>query len=261
MKLLKNIACTMFVVVGCLSVSQSSATAEEAKETIRIAAIDWCPQLCPNGENKGYVVDLVELAFEGSPYNLSIETMPWSRAIKLTQDGVTFALLSPAKAEAPELLFPDTAVGTQRMCFFTLSANTWTYEGEGSLAGVKIGIAADTSIEELNDYVKRNRDQFQFQPYNGKYILSNLRKLKHKRIDAFLFTKNTTQYEINKLGWAKDFKLAGCVSKADIYMAFSPDAAVRSKVTSMMNVFETNMKLLKQQGKIEQVLSKYGLTH
>ena len=237
----------------------TQSAAKEDGPIVRIAAIDWCPQLCPNSKKRGYIYDIVQKVYEGTSYNLVIETMPWSRAIKMTEDGTALALLSPAKAEAPHLLYPQNAVGSQSMCFFTLSTNPWRYEGEASLKGLRIGIANDTSIEELNAYVAQNKSQFQFQPYSDKYIISSLRKLDYSRIDTFLFTKNTTLYEIDKIGWSDRYRLAGCVSKADIYMAFSPNQAVRDQVDPLMTVFEQKMTQIYESGEFDRILATYGL--
>lgn len=180
---------------------QSTPALATNKQVVRVASIDWCPQLCPDREQGGYVYDLLALIFKDTEYTLIIETMPWSRAIRLTREGVTPILLAPARAEAPDLRYPNIPVGTQSMCFFTQASSSWTFQGALSLRGLNIGIANDTSIEELNDYVAANPGQFQFQPYSDQYIVSNLRKLERGRIDAFLFTKNTTRYEIDKIGW------------------------------------------------------------
>jgi len=49
-----------------------------------------------------------------------------------------------------------------------------------------------------------------------------LKKLQHNRFDTFLFTKNSTIYKINSLNLSKLYKIAGCVSSANIYVAFIP---------------------------------------
>ncbi len=124
-----------------------------AKEVVSVAAIDWCPQLCPEEERAGYVIDIVKAVFRDSEYQLDISYYPWSRAIFLAETGKLDALLSPAKAEAPALLYPGEEVGIQRMCFFTRADSDWQYQGVHSLADKQIGIATDTSIEELNEFV------------------------------------------------------------------------------------------------------------
>lgn len=230
-----------------------------AVESLKIASIDWCPQLCASGEQEGYVKDIVQLVFKGSPYQIQITDYPWSRSILLVRNGDAQALLSPAKAEAPSLLYPQYEVGVQRMCFFTHRRSTWEYSGVSSLIDLQIGIATDTSVEELNSFIVSHKKQFQFMPYTGTYVQKSVRKLIQGRMDAFLFTRNTTLYELSKLKAQDQIREAGCVSEAKIYMAFSPDNKQREKVEKMMKFFDQRMSQLKAQGEIEKIMQNYGL--
>mgnify|MGYP003385736467 FL=1 len=241
--------------------TKASAKPLDEKTTITIAAIDWCPQICYQGQLQGYVIDLVKEAFKETQYQLDIQIYPWSRAIKLVNNGGADALLSPAKAEAPKLLFPETEVGKQQMCFFTSMDSTWTYSNVDSLKDKAVGIAADTSIEELNDYVKRNPQQFQYQPYHERYIIQNARKLDKKRIDTFLFTKNSTVYELKKYNVWHKYRIAGCVSQAKIYMAFSPVKSMSKDISAMIEVFEQQMTKLNETSFTPQLMAKYGLSN
>ena len=122
------------------------------------------------------IIELVHEVFKDSQYEITLNYYPWSRAIKNVLQGKSDALLYPAKAEAPSLIYPKLPVGTQRMCFFTKIDSDWTYTTPTSLKNMQIGIATDTSIEELNDYVKVHYEQFQFQPYHDRYVIQNARK-------------------------------------------------------------------------------------
>jgi len=231
----------------------------DEKITISIAAIDWCPQICYQDIEKGYVVELVEEVFKGTRYQLNIEIYPWSRAIKLVTEGKADALLSPAKAEAPQLLFPENSVGKQQMCFFTSKNSKWTYSGVSSLKDKLIGIATDTSIEELNEYAELNPQQFQYQPYHERYIIQNAHKLDKQRFDTFLFTKNSTVYELKRLNKWHNYRIAGCVSQAKIYMAFSPLKSANKNIEKLMNVFDQQMVELNKTGFMSALMKKYGL--
>jgi len=241
----------IFLIILILQLSFSS--------TIKIASIDWCPQLCPNEKKEGYVIDILNEVFKNSPYPLDIKSYPWSRSINMAKNGEVLALLSPAKAEAPMLNYPKLEVGKQMMCFFTTKNSQWKYTGIGSLKNQIIGIASDTSIEELNEYVKKNREQFQFLPYSQNYIGQSLKKLQHNRFDTFLFTKNSTIYKINSLNLSNEYKIAGCVSSANIYMAFTPLKKHEKEVKSIIKYFDNKMKELKQSNKIQKIMERYGL--
>lgn len=229
-------------------------------KVINIASIDWCPQLCPQEHKDGYIIDILEELFKNSPYTLNIKSYPWTRSIAMTKRGQVLALLSPAKAEAPDLSYPKLEVGKQMMCFFTKKESKWTYKGTKSLKNLKIGIASDTSIEELNEYVKNNPKQFQYLPYSQTYIEQSIKKLQHNRFDTFLFTKNSTIYKINSLGLKKKFRIAGCVSSASIYMAFTPKENLKEEVGEVIEYFDSKMYKLKKTKVIEKIMKSYGLT-
>lgn len=144
---------------------------------INIAAIDWCPQICVNEENPGYIIDIVKMIYQNTGYHLSIKFYPWSRDIKYVREGKVDAILAPTKSEVPDLLYPTNEVGVQRMCFFTKISSDWLYEDNSSLNGMAIGIAQDGGLEELNNYVKQHPEQFQVQPYLDRYLQQNIAKL------------------------------------------------------------------------------------
>ncbi len=247
---IKNIA-----IILVLSVFSSSANAE----SLRVSTIDWCPQICPQGEFPGYVIETVQKIYADSPYELSTKTYPWTRAIKLVEAGNNHALLSPAKEEAPNLRFPKHEIGIQRMCFFTKKESTWQYSGLDSLTGHKIGVANDTSIEELNSYMKQHQKQFDFLPYNDTYIEKSMKKLDAGRIDTFIFTYNSTIYEMSQQGILEKYRSAGCVSVAKIYMAFTPDPSKAESVKKMSDYFDSKMKALKESGDIKTIMKRYNL--
>lgn len=95
-----------------------------ASPVIRIAVIDWCPQLCPQQEREGYILDLVREVYRPTEYRLQLDVYPWSRALAMVRQGKVDAVLSPARAEAPDLRFPRQEVGVQRMCFLSAEAMT-----------------------------------------------------------------------------------------------------------------------------------------
>jgi len=229
-------------------------------ETIKVAAIDWCPQICVNESKLGYTVELINKVYQQSLYKLEVDVFPWSRAIKYVSDGKYDALLAPAKKEAPHLIFPRYGVGIQKMCFFTSIKNTWTFTGEESLSDMQVGIAFDSSIEELNQYITKHPSQFQFQPYHERYVVQNAGKVLKGRIDAFIFTQNTTLFELKKAGLEGKIKNAGCVAQADIYLAFTADKNKAENVTKAVSFFESRMKFLIQSGYVNELHQQYNIT-
>ncbi|WP_286234243.1 substrate-binding periplasmic protein [Thalassotalea sediminis] len=225
----------------------------------KIAAIDWCPQICPREEPNGYVVDIVLDIYKDFPIKVQIDYFPWSRAIKYVNDGTYDALLSPAKPEAPNLVYPMLAIGSQQMCFFSLTDNLWKYTGEKSLNNLRIGIAKDTSIKELNNFLQTNAHQFQFQPYLDRYVDQNYRKLLKGRIDTFLFTKNTTKWELRKLKVDHELRVSGCLRREPIYLGFTPTKQKKELIEKLSKKFDVGMHQLLASGQLETILEEYQL--
>lgn len=226
---------------------------------INIAAIDWCPQICPQASDPGYIIDIVEDVFKSSPYEPVISIYPWSRAIQYVRNGRAHALLSPAKAEAPDLVYPDQEVGVQSMCFFVLKDSAWQFEGVPSLEGHLTGLASDTSIEELNNLIEDRADLFFVQPYSDEYIQNSVNMLRAGRVNSFLFTYNTTLHILRTMGADKEVRSAGCVSNAKIYMAFSPAPALADDVDKMAAYFDSTMGQFKAEGGVTGIMARYGL--
>jgi len=252
----------MFVVKSLfiiLWLSYSLSIMPTYAQTIKIAAIDWCPQICIDTVKPGYTIELVKRVFEKSEYQVEIDIFPWSRAIKYVSEGKYDALLAPAKKEAPHLVFPRFGVGLQRMCFFNSVNDPWLFSGEKSLLNKQVGIAFDTSIEELNNYIKKHSNQFQFQPYHERYVTQNARKVLKGRIDSFLFTKNTTMLELRNAGFEGEIKNAGCVSQANIYLAFTPNKNKAKEVESAVIFFDSQLEKLVRSGYIDKLYQKYNI--
>ena len=246
------------IFLSCLSFCAAPQAYAE-KKPLNIAAIDWCPQLCPHGTDAGYITDIVMHLFEDSPYEPVITTYPWTRAIQNTRAGKVHALLSPAKPEAPDLIYPEEEIGTQRMCFFVLKENSWNFEGPASLEGHVTGIASDTSVEELNEFISGRPDLFFYTPYGSDYLKNSIDMLLLGRVNSFLFTYNAAVHAARKAGAENRIRSAGCVSLAKVYMAFSPAEHLADDVAEMQAYFDAAMARFKSEGRVADIMSRYRL--
>lgn len=223
-----------------------------------IAEINWCPQICPNNdEQQGYISEILNEIVKGFYIKFVRNEYPWSRAIRNVKLGTSVALSAPAKQEAPNLIYPNIPIGIQRMCFFVNRQSNWQYSGIESLSGIIIGAASDTSIEELNQYAKNHPKNFQYQPYHDRFISQNVKKLNKNRIDTFIFTRNSTLYELKYLGLLDEIKIAGCVSSAPVYIAFTPATHLTELSLTLVKEFDSRMLELIAEGTVDAILSKY----
>jgi polar amino acid transport system substrate-binding protein len=252
----------VMLVVGLVYVfnGPNSYGAVENKQTIKIAIVDWCPQICPDQADPGYISEIAHRIFSIGPYTLELYVFPWSRGIMSVRSGKMHALLAPTKKEAPNLLFPKHEIGTQKMCFFHRSNNNWRFSGVESLQGMRIGIVNDVYIKELAQYQADNPDQFHISSYyDGSYIDRSLKMLTADRLDTFIFTYNSTQLHIQNSGLTEKIKAAGCFEHTKVYMAFSPAKHLSDDMTVLMNFYDSGIERLLNEGLIQRILSRYRI--
>ena len=160
---------------------------------IKVAAIDWCPQLCPQDQNKkGYLLEMMEKLFSNSKYRMKVSFYPWSRAIHLVNNGTYDVLLSPAKEEAPKLVYHKDPLAKQVHCFWKLKDSDWNFKGFDRLKDDKIIIYQDHSLKSL-----KNKNAMEI-PHSETFLDQSLLLLKKKRAKALIFTSNTVRRYINE---------------------------------------------------------------
>ncbi len=227
-------------------------------ETINISTIDWCPFICPsNSEYPGLLVEYTKAIYSKTGLNVSFKVYPWSRAIKNTERGSSDALLAPAKNEAPKLVFPETEIGTQRFCFFSLKEDSWKYEKPESVIGKKILYPQDALPEVLKKF--RKKAKFIKKPYSFDYLRQTTGMLQFGRTETVLMTYYSMVDYLNKNNLSDRIILSGCVTSQNLYLAFSPDPKKKKRVEKLIAIFERNIKILKREKYFEGLLSKYKL--
>lgn len=235
-----------------------TAQAEQPINTIDVAAIDWCPAICPEKEQPGLIKEIVAEVFRRESIRLKLHYMPWARAVKQTTSGKMDALLAPVKAEAPALLYPKYEVGQQATCFYVPFGDTWTYENESSFSKSRhILMVRGNSLEELDNFARANPNMFTYLDFDN-YLTNATGMLILGKANTFIYTKNATDYHLANRGLANAFHNAGCVDTANLYMGFLPN--VVEKANLLINIFDNRMQDLRQSDFIAEVMQRYGLS-
>lgn len=241
----------------------SSTAGNSTENMMKVATVDWCPQVCPNYRTRpGYIIEMFELVFGHSNINYAVDVFPWSRAINYVHSGQYSALLAPSKDEAPTLVYPKIPIGFQEMCFYTLKNSLWKFSGESSLKGLSIGLAKDVSIDELKGYMEKNPHQFQIQPYHERFVNQNVNKLRKGRINTFIFNKNSVKYLKKSTANIDDIQQSGCLARKPVYLAFTGRLKDRKKARRFAKFYDQNIQRTELNNGIDKILSNYktGIT-
>ena len=247
----------LLVVLGIIGCGQALNAA-----TIKIAGAAWCPLNCvaETGEkNRGSLIDIVEQIFKAKGMAVDYREMPWARAKSEAASGAVDALIGAVPGDAPELVHPREPIGYSQICFYTRKDSTWTYQNIDSLKAIKLGILRDQAYwPEVDKYIEANKNDTKliYTQSAHMYLESNFDMLGHKRIDATLDDANVAAYLLKRKNLARDFKVAGCLQGAAVYVAFTP---AKAEAKEMVKVIDEGMDQIRKSGELSRILEKYGL--
>lgn len=238
-----------------------AATAAHA-DTISIRADVWCPYNCdPKDPNPGYMIEVAKAALEPLGHTIDYQSLNWARAITEAREGKYSGLAGAAKSDAPDFIFPASATGVGRNCFYVKPDNKWEYKGIPSLAGFAIGVIKDYSYDELelDAYIKEHaKDAKKVDIVAGDNGLDlNMKKLQAGRIGALVEEENVIKnYLFTKKLPPTAVKAAGCVKESELFVAFSPKTP---KSAELAKAVADKLEAMRKDGSLKTLLAKYGI--
>jgi len=233
-------------------------TSALGSETFNIGVINWCPYICPDTPKKpGILVEYIQAIYEDTGYQIKMDVYPWSRAIVYAIDGTSDALLAPSKNEAPDLVFPNTEILSQKMCFFTAMDNPWQYVDSQSLTGKRVTYPQDALPEGLNKLNKQTT--FVAKAYSKTFLSQVTSMVQSHRIDIVLADYFAMSGYLNMNGLTRNIKLSGCLPSEKIYLAFTPNVDNKNRIKHLVEIYEERIKVLIKNEFLKGLLTKYQL--
>jgi len=245
---------------ACVLLSLLLGSGLARAEKLVIAGDLWCPINCAaDAEQRGIFVELAEQIFAESGIEVEYRVINWARAVHDTRRGKLGALIGAGVQDAPDFIFTPTAPGVSRMCFYALRGGTWRYQGLKSLQAVRLGAINGYSYgAELDLYLREHHDLAQVQLMTGDRALqSNLRKLRHDRIDVLVENAWVMQALLSENYLHGDIVEVGCRQPdIPIYLAFAPGLADSARYARL---FEQGLLRFREDGRMDELLQRYGL--
>lgn len=235
----------------------TSVSWAQSNNHLRVAALEWCPQVCFNHSREGYMVDILRAFAKQQGLTLSIIHSPWVRGIRSVEKGQFDALLPPSKKEAPSLIYPQQPISSQRVCFFAREASQWQFTGVKSLQEVaNILVPKGMSLIGVQDYMEQHPERFPSIPVIKESRLVNI--LLKQRTEAIAYDERSMQQYLQQAKLTEEVKQVGCLVKEDIYLAFSPKQPHRYVV--LAEKFDDFLLHIKASGWFQQLLDSYAVT-
>lgn len=221
---------------------------------------DWCPYTCdPSTGRLGYMIDLAKAILEPE-YKVDFQILSWERAKKEVSKGVYDGFVGAIGMEGSDFVFNKETFGQSMSRFFSLKSSKFDYKNIKSLNGFRIAVGNGYQYGQQADRLIKNQHP-SFVIISGDDVQAKmLQLLKKKRIDAFYedpvvvqflvqTNKDFRQIPIKKSGYMDDQNL-------DVLFGFSKN---NKRATVLIQKIDEGLKKFKESGRLNQILSKYGL--
>ena len=232
-------------------------------QAIRLEGDPWPPYLAePGARNKGFMVDVAEAAFKAQGQAITLQVVPWTRALQDLEAGRADGVVGIYAGQAREkgMLLPAEEIGLSVNKLFVKADSTWVYSGIPSLGGRVLGTIAGYEYGELDSYIAdqlaRNTGKVDEMHGDGA-LQANLNKLLLDRVTVIVEDAIVVNFATRELGLAGKVKAAGSVEpKNKVYIAFS---GRNPKSASYAKALSEGIVKLRRSGELKAILDRYGV--
>lgn len=186
---LRGMATALLMPVAAAMMVRADTAPDGATATVRLSSVDWPPFSGENLPNRGLSTAIVERTLARAGLSLTVEFLPWQRAVvtglKMPDRAGYFPEYRTAASQEKCLL--SAAIGSSPLGFAERVASPVTWRGLPDLAGRRIGT--------VRGYV--NTDDFDRAATDGTLTVepavddaTNLRKLAAGRLDMAVIDAN-----------------------------------------------------------------------
>lgn len=238
------------------------STGHAETEKITVVADEWCPFNCaPDSDLPGILIEIAQKAFSKKGIEIDYQIVPWERALEGVREGKFNAAVGASTGDAPDFIFPGEGIDP-KMSFFVLKGSNIKIEKLEDLSKISLGSISGYSYNsEIDKYIDDNQgDIKKIQLVAGEDGLEmNIKKLLHKRIDAFVDSELVGKYTLSSFP-ERDQVLAIPAPLSndsnEVFLAFSPKI---DKSKEYAQILSDELKSLKNSGELNKILARYGI--
>lgn len=230
-------------------------------DTIRLRADAWFPvNGDPEAAQPGFGIEALRTIWKEAGHDLDYRLMSWGRSLEAVRNGSADCVIGAYQAEAPDLRFPEQALGLDDVGIYVRAADDWQYTGVESLTRRTVAVISEYSYgDEIDAWLADSANATRIQmAYGADALEGNIRKLLADRVDVLLESPMVMKNALQKLGLARFVRLAGTGTEpTPFYIACSP---TNPQVVRWLREFDDGMLRLRQSGDWQRLLESYGLT-
>lgn len=205
----------------CLLLINSSAFSKNTQQ-LNLATTNWCPYTCSFEQYQfGAIGHYIKEILAAEDIEVTIESFPWSRAIKLANNKAVSGLLTSTPQEAPNLLFTTVPISTYQVCFYTRKDSQWTYKPSLNIDDRILGIIQDYGYgKPIDSFVAEAENKNNIIAISGSSGVQRLvNMLLNKRVDIIVEDSLVIATEFPQK--KNQIKQSGCLPETPFYLSLT----------------------------------------
>ncbi len=235
--------------------------AAASASTLTVRSDNWPPfNSDPKDVKAGYMIEVLREIYGAAGDKVDYQLMSWDESLEKVRKGEFNAVVGASVDDAADFVFPKESFGINGNSIFVLAGSTWKFSGIASLEKVRLGIIESYSYEESIDaYIKKNAASPRITAVTGENALPILiTMLQQGKIDAIVEDTNVMIYSLVKGGVKPGtiVKAGSFDEQIDLFVAFSPKLKTSQEYARR---FDEGIVKLRQSGRLQAILSRYGL--
>jgi len=235
----------------CICILTSSLFAR----TLNLVTLEYPPyEYTHKGEVKGMAVDIVKMIFKQMNQPITIEVLPWARAIKYIKEGERDAIFTAFKNPKREIFADYSSIlMPQIVSLFVRSGSDIQYEENLSeLSKYSIGVVRKVSYGKLLDDAITNKVFKRVDVVNDG--TQNFKRLIKRRVDIVASNKYGGLHILKQLGKSDEVKeLPKQLQIVPSYIAFSK----KRNLLVIKDKFNRILKKLKKNGTYQKIIETH----
>ena len=238
-----------------------------------VASDEWCPYICDDTHLPGFLVEIVTEIAASNGVTVKFALTPLARALDLSQKGevdillgLTLQHINDFKLQKSHLSF-----GGLYNDFYVRASDPWRFK---SISDLATALKNNAILGTINGYeygdiignlLKDNAAHI-FSASGNSPLQRQLKMLRLGRLDILLDSRFTVQYQLSKLVNKSSLTKTPTTAKPSIIYAgtegdFTPLFLGFSPLLSkeQVQLFDDGLMNLRENGRLNKILTKYGV--
>ncbi|NQY94537.1 MAG: transporter substrate-binding domain-containing protein [Campylobacteraceae bacterium] len=224
---------------------------------LQLVTLEYPPyEYTEDGKLKGMAVEVVKIIFKEMNEDITIEVLPWARAIRYIEDGSRDAIFTAYKNPVREKFadYSTEILMPQIVSFFVKKGSSIVFDGDfNALSQYSMGVVRKISYGQKLDLAIKNKIFKRVE--NANDVTQNFRKLIKGRIDIIPNSKYGGYHILKKLNQVGEVdELPVNIQSVPSFIAFSK----KRNLKDIRDKFDVILKRLKKDGTYLQILQNYS---